>query len=361
MCILRSDFKCDNTFYFFRHNFFPGKRKMCIFKEFIYRTEKDKLIRREWRDSFLIERGKMTVERYEKIRDSFPPEASNTTPWEAAERAQNEILLPGFPVNPFRENLLVEKPRVTKQERLAVECLKPRFQGPCEAFQRRKCTRKKNGDWKMVTCKDFIDFDVDFADDELNCDCETSNNRTISARSERKLQREFLKKHTRQQRKLRHKFLKLDSEFFDDYFDSKMRTRRSAAAAPTENVATVLKEIAEEEIDEVDIIMENINDEIHDLEQSIVNGSSTKKSQVENDGIKCEVSKMTRDVNCSSDVFTTPQSLRTSRAYVNEQIRRLRAQLFELKVRLAQNLAFYIQLFTKVILNNKNQVFRELF
>ena len=34
-------------------------------------------------------------------------------------------------------------------------------------------------------------------------------------------------------------------------------------------VTKVLKEIAEEEIDEVDILMEDINDEIKDLQQSI--------------------------------------------------------------------------------------------
>ena len=36
------------------------------------------------------------------------------------------------------------------------------------------------------------------------------------------------------------------------------------------NVTAVLEEIAKEEIDEVDIIMEYINEEIQDLEQSIV-------------------------------------------------------------------------------------------
>ena len=36
------------------------------------------------------------------------------------------------------------------------------------------------------------------------------------------------------------------------------------------NVTAVLEEIAKEEIDEVDIIMEDINEEIQDLEQSIV-------------------------------------------------------------------------------------------
>ena len=37
-------------------------------------------------------------------------------------------------------------------------------------------------------------------------------------------------------------------------------------------------------------------------------------------------------VNCSADVYETPSRLEKSKAYVNEQIRRLRSQLFELKV-----------------------------
>ena len=39
-----------------------------------------------------------------------------------------------------------------------------------------------------------------------------------------------------------------------------------------------LKEIAAEEIDEVDIIMEDINDEIADLQESITNSSLTLSS-----------------------------------------------------------------------------------
>lgn len=53
--------------------------------------------------------------------------------------------------------LIFQKSRfITKQERLAVECLKPRYQGPCKMFQKRKCVRRKNterGLWKMVRCR----------------------------------------------------------------------------------------------------------------------------------------------------------------------------------------------------------------
>ena len=62
------------------------------------------------------------------------------------------------------------------------------------------------------------------------------------------------------------------------------RSRRS-----TEEVDDVLKEIAEEGIDEVDIIMEDITDEIHDLQESI-----DEKSP-------CSVSE--NQVNCNQTVY----------------------------------------------------------
>ena len=52
--------------------------------------------------------------------------------------------------------LLQNSQKITRQERLAVECLKPKYQGPCKMFQRRKCVRRKNterGMWKMVRCR----------------------------------------------------------------------------------------------------------------------------------------------------------------------------------------------------------------
>ena len=61
-------------------------------------------------------------------------------------------------IDDLQENQLIfQKSRsITKQERLAVECLKPRYQGPCKMFQKRKCVRRKNterGLWKMVRCR----------------------------------------------------------------------------------------------------------------------------------------------------------------------------------------------------------------
>ena len=53
--------------------------------------------------------------------------------------------------------LLQNSEKITRQERLAVECLKSKYQGPCKMFQRRKCVKRKNtergGMWKMVRCR----------------------------------------------------------------------------------------------------------------------------------------------------------------------------------------------------------------
>ena len=52
--------------------------------------------------------------------------------------------------------LLQNSQKITRQERLAVECLKSKYQGPCKMFQRRKCVKRKNterGMWKMVRCR----------------------------------------------------------------------------------------------------------------------------------------------------------------------------------------------------------------
>ena len=92
------------------------------------------------------------------------------------------------------------------------------------------------------------------------------------------------------------------------------RNRRSAS----EEVDDVLKEIAAEEIDEVDIIMEDINDEINDLQDSIDEKDSP-----------CSISQ--NQVNCNETVYVDKAAWRSTRTIVNQQIRRLRSQLYELK------------------------------
>ena len=160
--------------------------------------------------------------------------------------------------------LLQNSQKITRQERLAVECLKSKYQGPCKMFQRRKCVKRKNterGMWKMVRCRgnhanNFLMMDlqlpsisnkndvlddsgskcnmnssfpypynlrrtpglslkthfqffegpiVSYGDENGNCKCPDGHNileledieyELTSARSERRRQRAFLKKHT---------------------------------------------------------------------------------------------------------------------------------------------------------------------
>ena len=56
--------------------------------------------------------------------------------------------------------------------------------------------------------------------------------------------------------------------------------------------------------------------------------------------LECSVTD-SMEVNCSSTVYGDRQQWRSSRAFVNEQIRRLRAQLMELKV--IKKLLLYMQ------------------
>lgn len=228
-----------------------------------------------WRQAFLIERGKMTEDRYAKIAHTMPT------------------------FNQSRSNETSEFRKLTKQEILAAECVKPKFQDPCLPYQRRKCIKKKNGNWKMVSCHSHLRSLLNIRDDpEDECDC-----------AEKRLQRKFIDRHT--SRKLRHnKFV--------------LRSKRSTH----DDDFNVLESIADEEIDEVDVIMEDLTDEINDLQSSI--NDTVSDVNEEHDSIPCSVNEH-NEINCADIVYKDKKSWRDSRLYVNEQIRQLRAQMNELK------------------------------
>ena len=74
--------------------------------------------------------------------------------------------------------------------------------------------------------------------------------------------------------------------------------RRSTADGENVNDADhALKEIAAEEIDEVDIIMEDISDEIADLQQSITNSSLRSNGGHLGNGAPCFINK--KQINCN--------------------------------------------------------------
>ena len=85
-----------------------------------------------WRQAFLIERGKMTEDRFAKIAHTMI-------------QANHSQSANGTLSMTFR--------KLTRQEILANECQKPKFQDPCLPYQRRKCVKKRNGNWKMISCQ----------------------------------------------------------------------------------------------------------------------------------------------------------------------------------------------------------------
>ena len=430
-------------------------------------TKPQALVKSQWRDSFLIERGKMTFDRYHKVRNSMPPSTNN--PWD---KLHNTIPLPEGPAalfdqdvaknpssavfedihqdndelhgsSPSSSTILVNSRIITKRERLSVECLKPKYQGPCKMFQKRKCVRRKNterGLWKMIRCrgnglnnfllmnsKDLPLYQQNGAlypteaaqshgDKSGNCVCDENQNlleaedievELNSIRSERQRQRAFLKKHTAIGIEIKGNYRKRkhnkqlnnmnDSKSYGDVqrMTLEHRSKRDLNSKidyripPSQDnlngenkvvndmqeisgqsdVTAVLKEIAEEEIDEVDIIMEDISDEIKDLQHSITtsfekqfdNSKIHYPGNTTRDTMNVVASSMTdkypsdlidsnrsyvpansRPVcpflagtnnynNCSHDNYTKIPSWKSSKTYINEQIRRLRAQLFELK------------------------------
>ena len=70
-----------------------------------------------WRQAFLIERGKMTEDRFAKIRHTI------------SHLANHSMAINGSALGhvPYR--------RLSRQELLAIECVKPKFQNPCQPDQ----------------------------------------------------------------------------------------------------------------------------------------------------------------------------------------------------------------------------------
>ena len=124
-----------------------------------------------WRQAFLIERGKMTEDRFAKIRHTI------------SHLANHSISSNGSAGVPYR--------RLSRQELLAVECVKPKFQDPCQPDQRRKCVQKKNGNWKTISCQTTTLRSLLFSKEHDSCNCQ-----------EKRLQKKFIAKHA--SRKLRH-------------------------------------------------------------------------------------------------------------------------------------------------------------
>merc|ERR1719188_220787 len=104
----------------------------------------------------------MTQVRYEKINGKLRAAAAATTTTVAGEEtaaAAAASLPSAVPVPPdeaVKEAAaqIFQRPRLTNKERLAVECLKPRYRAPCGPYQKHKCVRQKTtGEWRMKKCR----------------------------------------------------------------------------------------------------------------------------------------------------------------------------------------------------------------
>merc|ERR1719427_1326957 len=142
---------------------------------------------RKLRSAFLLERGKMTFERYAMV--SMNNEVLQQSPVE------------GTSVAIFRKNQL------TKRERLEIERRKERYRAPCKENQRWVCRRKRDGSTRIARCRP--------GEEKLApCHCQPGEVFGWKYRrlepSEVNMQKQFLKKHLELSnlKRLRPRFLK---------------------------------------------------------------------------------------------------------------------------------------------------------
>jgi len=271
-----------------------------------------------WRDTILIERGKLSFERYAKITN---------------QKVVNEV-------NP--ENVdgthILKKDRFTKQERLQLECQKPRYQAPCQVHQKWWCKEKSDGTKKMARCRTGLERFRGERSARNNCHCQPGEifgwKYAKLGEDERKMQRKFLKKHIMGEpgslKKMKPRFLMTLPLM------GQMATRRVRSVSNNEPtgdsvVDAVLSDMSHEEIEEVDFLMEDISEEIQDLhalKNVTAEGMPVGNSSMELDSCSMDNGQ---HVHCSNEVMTDKRAWKSSRSHIRQQIQRLRAQLNELK------------------------------
>ena len=163
-----------------------------------------------------------------------------------------------------------------KFERWAVECRKPQYQSPCSGFQKYECLFVDER-WRMKKCRPT----VHKVAKKKWCQCKALSKYRLSKLEpeERRMQRAFLKEHTRHVdwRGYRPRFLKTvagKKKFHNRNNSRHKREESPVTAVSTETAAasaegSVLRDVAEDELEQVELIMEDISDEISDLEVSL--------------------------------------------------------------------------------------------
>jgi len=246
------------------------------------------------RDSFLIERGKMTVERYEKVK------------------ADQAVL----------GSSLLSRERLTKQERLAVECSKQRYHPPCDRGQRWVCKVREDGSKKISRCKGSSvlaapvchcgpgdTFGWRYPSPDPMASGVLPQLAKISPK-EKKMQKKFLKQH------LDEETLKKLSPKFLGTLPSLSRHGRSLHL-PEHHVDQALLDMADDDLVEVDVTMEDIAETIRTLKNTTTLSTSCQATYGQ--------------VFCHNEVALRKSSWLSNRSTIKHQIKTLRAQLNELK------------------------------
>ena len=195
-----------------------------------------------WRSAFMIERGKMTFTRYAKVSDT----------------SANDVLK----TSRFKD--LLTSTLLTRQERLKIECNKPRYKAPCSPHQKWYCKERPEGEIKMKRCRTGIAERFGLAETKVarnQCHCKPGDVygwkfAKLDA-DEKKNQRKFLRQHVPEVRKISQKFLK---------------TLPRGATSPRHSRSTDFRhghlfeeDVAHDELKEVDGLVEDIAEEIRDL------------------------------------------------------------------------------------------------
>ncbi|XP_023327891.1 putative extracellular sulfatase Sulf-1 homolog [Eurytemora carolleeae] len=246
-----------------------------------------------WRSAILLERGKMTFQRYAKVSQS-----------------SNDVLDSEF------QDLLTSE-ELTRQERLKIECKKPRYKAPCTPHQKLYCKEKSDGDFKIKRCRMGIAERFGLAERKSSCHCNPGDvygwKYSKLDADEKKMQKRFLRQHVPKSRKLNQKFLKT----LPRYAVGQSRTARGADDLHFDHI---FEDVAHDELEEVDGLVEDIAEEIRDLHN--LNGTDDSLGG-------CKLDR--ENVVCSNDIVSDKKTWAISRNTVKQQIQRLRAQLNELK------------------------------
>jgi extracellular sulfatase Sulf len=246
-----------------------------------FRNQKKKL-----RNSFLIERGKMTFERYAAL-------------------SQNSVLKD--------ENwLLLKKKKLSKQERLEVQCRKPRYQSPCSLSQKWVCKEREDGTKKISRCHGK-NGNRNTRKKMNKCHCQPGEifgwKYVKLDLDEKKMQKKFLKQNLKLEnlKTLKPKFLKTIPNTL---------SRHGRSTEENLLVESMMDDMAEEEIKEVDLLVEDIAEEIRDL-NTLKNSTGCKMAA--------------KNVICESSIMENESEWLSSRSTIKQQINQLRSQLKELK------------------------------